>query len=126
MTNFYKKLGFVEEAHAIETGEFIDQLVHLKNVRVETIKMKTPDGFLIELLKYHSHPQFLRETNSKSYELGCSHLAFTVDNIDKACGLIRKHGGTLTNPPAINEDGKLKVVYCHDPEGVLIELVEEL
>ena len=35
-------------------------------------------------------------------------------------------GGTLTNPPATNEDGKLKVVYCHDPEGVLIELVEEL
>jgi len=58
--------------------------------------------------------------------LGCSHVAFTVDNIDKACNKIRQAGGTVTSLPATSPNGMAKVVYCHDPEGILMEIVEEL
>ena len=125
MAAFYRALGFVDESHAIETGLFIEQVVHLDGVEVEWIKMRAPDGSLLELLQYHSHPLSLRSDLAKSNELGCSHLAFTVGDIDKACEIVTNSGGRITNPPAIAPNGRVKVVYCHDPEGGLIELVEE-
>ena len=39
---------------------------------------------------------------------------------------IIKNGGSLVNYPEINNCGTVKVAYCYDPEGVLIEIVEEL
>ena len=56
MSAFYRALGFVDESHATETGAFIDQVVHLDDVKVEWIKLRSPDGYLLELLQYHSHP----------------------------------------------------------------------
>ena len=38
----------------------------------------------------------------------------------------KKNGGSLKNRPVVSPSGKAKVVYCYDPEGVLIELVEEI
>ena len=35
-------------------------------------------------------------------------------------------GGSLVNSPATAPDGTVRVAYCHDPEGNLLELVEEL
>ena len=126
MAGFYRALGFVEVSHDVETGSFIEQVVHLDGVTVEWIKMKAPDGYLLELLKYHSHPNLLEVGLSSSNELGCSHMAFTVDNIDKVSALVVQNGGTITNQPALSPNGKVKVVYCHDPEGVLIEMVEDI
>jgi len=126
MAEFYRSLGFIDENRAIETGLFIDQVVQLDNVEVEWIKLRSPDGFLLELLQYHSHPQQYYGAQAKSNDLGCSHMALTVGDISAVCQHIRKTGGTVNREPAISLDGKVKVAYCHDPEGVLIEIVEEL
>jgi len=126
MAEFYRSLGFIDENRAIETGLFIDQVVQLDNVEVEWIKLRSPDGFLLELLQYHSHPQQYYGAQAKSNDLGCSHMAFTVDDISSVCQHIKKSGGTVNREPAISPDVNVKVAYCHDPEGVLIEIVEEL
>ena len=123
-TEFYCALGFVEDNQAIEEGDFIDTVVGLQNVKLEWVKLKAPDGYLLELLQYHSHPITKNITNASSNKLGCSHLAFTVKNIDDICKLIRQSGGSIVNFPAVSPDGKVKVAYCHDPEGVIMELVE--
>lgn len=126
MATFYRSLGFVDENRAVETGSFIEQVVQLDGVEVEWIKMRSPDGFLLELLQYHSHPQQHSETLAKSNDLGCSHMAFTVDDISAVCRHITKAGGNVKREPAVSPDGNVRVAYCHDPEGVLIEIVEEL
>ena len=126
MSKFYESLGFVEFSSEIETGHFIDSVVNIANVKVEWIKMKSPDGFLLELLQYHSHPMPLNSEAFKSNDLGCSHLAYTVNDINNLCEKIVAGGGSITNKPVISPNGKVKVAYCNDPEGVLIELVEEL
>jgi predicted enzyme related to lactoylglutathione lyase len=84
----------------------------------------SPDGCVIELLQYHSHPENKEITRQKSNKLGCSHMAFGVDNIEKTCEIIETMGGSIVNPPALTNDKKVKVAYCHDVEGVLIEIVE--
>ena len=122
--NFYRALGFIDFNQAIEEGKFIDQVTGLKNTKLEWIKLKTPDGCLLELLQYHSHLENEEVTQQRSNKLGVSHIAFTVDNIEKTCEIIKKIGGSIVNPAALSSDNKVKVAYCHDLEGVLMEIVE--
>ena len=125
-TEFYCALGFVEDNQAIEEGDFIDTVVGLKNVKLEWVKLKAPDGYLLELLQYHSHPEQKEIEKQRSNQLGCSHLAFSVDDIDTVCMEIKKIGGSVVNPPALTNEKKVKVMYCHDNEGNLMEIVEVL
>tara|TARA_B100000929_G_C15408905_1_gene387223 strand:- start:281 stop:712 length:432 start_codon:yes stop_codon:yes gene_type:complete len=125
-TEFYCALGFVKDNQAIEEGNFIDTVVGLQNTKLEWVKLKAPDGYLLELLQYHSHPESTEITQQKSNKLGCSHMAFSVDNIDRICEKIEQLGGFVINPPALTNDKKIKVAYCHDLEGVLMEIVEVL
>lgn len=124
--NFYRALGFIDYKKATEKGEFIDQVTGLKDTKLEWIKLQTKDGFLLELLQYHSHFQSEAITNQKPNKFGCSHMAFTVESIEKTCKLINQMGGSITNTPALSPDKKVKVAYCHDLEGVLMEIVEIL
>jgi catechol 2,3-dioxygenase-like lactoylglutathione lyase family enzyme len=126
MTNFYKKLGFKDYLKNIEEGEFIDQVTGLDQVSLEYTKLKSPDGFILELLKYHSHPQDKQIQTSLSNNLGCSHVAYTVEDINYAIEKIINSGGSICNSPATTYDGKHKVAYCYDPEGVIMEIVEEV
>jgi len=123
---FYCALGFIKDSQAIEEGDFIDTVVGLQNTKLEWVKLKAPDGYLLELLQYHSHPEQGRMVKQKSNQLGCSHLAFSVDGIDAVCENIEKIGGSMVNSPALTNDKKVKVVYCHDNEGNLMEIVEVL
>jgi catechol 2,3-dioxygenase-like lactoylglutathione lyase family enzyme len=123
---FYRALGFVEDNRAIEEGVFIDRVVGLQNTKLEWVKLKAADGYLLELLQYHSHPARKEIEKQKSNQLGCSHLAFTVDNIELVCAHIKKNGGSLVSQPVLTNDKKVKVAYCHDIEGNLMEIVEVL
>ena len=126
MKNFYMKLGFNEHISGIEKGKFIDNVTGLENVNLEWIKLKSRDGQLLELLKYHSHPDNGQLEIRKSNKHGCSHVAFTVEDSDEFCKLIVKHGGSIINQPMLSPDKKVKVSYCHDPEGILMEIVQIL
>jgi len=123
---FYCALGFVADNRAIEEGDFIDTVVGFQNTKLEWVKLKAPDGYLLELLQYHSHPEQNEITKQRSNQLGCSHLAFSVDDIDTICEKIKEIGGSVINLPALTSDKKVKVVYCHDNEGNLMEVVEVL
>ena len=125
-TEFYRALGFVEDNRALEEGDFIDTVVGLQNTKLEWVKLKAPDGSLLELLKYHSHPKQKEIAKQKSNQLGVSHLAFSVSNIDTICEKIEEIGGSIVNLPALTNNKKVKVAYCYDNEGNLIEIVEIL
>ena len=54
---FYENvLGFTVWKQAIESGQFIEQVVGIPEVVLEWVKLKAPDNSLLELLQYHSHP----------------------------------------------------------------------
>jgi catechol 2,3-dioxygenase-like lactoylglutathione lyase family enzyme len=123
--SFYKDLLGLKIAKRIkEKGVYIDRVLALENVEVTTVKMIATDGQLIELLKYHSHPQ--RVVPYKICDVGPTHIAFTVDNLGSMYKQLKNHGVCFNSPPCISPDGCAKVVFCRDPEGNFIELVEEL
>ena len=53
-------MGFEIVSEQIESGEFIDHLLGLENVIVQTVKLAAIDRTLIELLNFksHSHNEF--------------------------------------------------------------------
>lgn len=126
---FYEGLGLKLQARKIEQGYYIDELVGLRNVKLEWAKLSLPDGSLIELLQYHSPSDSENDINNsiqKANKLGCSHVAFTVVDIEKAIEYICSSGGSVNNSYQISPDGNVKVAYCYDIEGNILEVVENI
>lgn len=124
---FYRDvLGLEVWRRSIEESNYIDNVVGIPNVRLEWAKLKAPDGSVVELVQYHSHPSSTPLENAPSNRLGCSHIAFTVSDLDDACQKLIAEGFHCKSAPQISPDGQAKVTYCHDPDGVILELVEEL
>ena len=124
--SFYQGFGLKLVSRMIEEGQYIDNLVGLKNVKLECAKLRLPDNSMIEILKYHSHPMAKKHQKQEANLPGCSHVALTVKNIKEAVEYIESSGGAMDRIYQISPDSKVKVVYCHDFEGNILEIVEEL
>ena len=123
--HFYRDLlGFKIVRDNSEPGEFMDSVLSFENTEVRTIKMEAPDKNLIELLHFKSHPGKPRSIDIA--ELGCSHIAFTVDNLDKEYERLLGEGVIFNASPETSPDNYAKVAFCRDPDGIWIELVEVL
>jgi len=108
-----------------ESGAYIDNMTTLQNVRVTTVKLAAPDGQLIELLAFRSHQSAVENRRSITNQ-GLTHIAFTVDDLDRAYAALTKAGVIFNAPPQLSPDGYAKVTFCKDPEGNYLELVEVL
>jgi catechol 2,3-dioxygenase-like lactoylglutathione lyase family enzyme len=116
-------MGFVVSRQMEESGPHIDAMMGLKDVRVTTAKLAAPDGNLLELLYFHSHPD-KQQWEGKPYSTGFTHIALTVQNLDEICRRLQQVGVTFPAKPQRSPDGVAKVIYATGPEGVLLELVE--
>ena len=128
--NFYEIfLGFTLLKEDVEEGPFIENIVGLPNVRLHWVKLKASNGILIELLKYISPESpglTLERKNQPSNQLGHSHLAFTVESMAIFISEFKKINGSIVNEPALNPEKTAIVCYIHDPEGNILEIVEEV
>ena len=123
---FYRELlGLKVVKDFKEEGEYINKISGLSGVKLWMIKLAADDGTMVELLKYMSHPQKTPD-NPQICDIGCSHVAFTVDDIDEEYNLLSEKGVKFNCPPLVSSDGYAKVAFCRDPDGVFIELVEVL
>lgn len=113
---FYRDiLGLKIKVDALEEGEFIDAILGMQKVKVRTVKMLADEGdALVELLFYHSRPE------------GSSHTAFTVENLDDEYKRLKEKGIKFINSPQVSPNGKAKVAFCYDPDGIPVELVEQI
>ena len=118
-------LGFHIETQMDESGPFIDAMMGLKNVEVTTVKMSAPQGGVIELLHFKSHPD-VHSWRGTPYTTGFTHIALSVINLDECYRKLRNADIVFPAPPQYSPDGAVKVIYCKGPEGVLLELVEIL
>ena len=125
---FYKDvLGFKILKKADESGTCIDNFLNIQNTNVTTVKMIDPNNNILELLYFNSHPE-LSDTNKlrRLTEIGCSHFALTVNDLDTLYSTLKEQGIEFNPPPQVSDDGNVKVAFCRDPDGTFIEMVEEL
>jgi catechol 2,3-dioxygenase-like lactoylglutathione lyase family enzyme len=118
-------LSFKLHIEALEESPYIDELLAIKDPALKTVKLIDSKGFIIELLKFENY----QVGNSWSGDLkttGLTHIALTVDNLDELVkGLIKDDYQTVSDIK-VSPNGKVKVVFVKGPEGLMLELVEEL
>ena len=116
-------LGFRVDRRMEEFGSDLDAVLGLEGVRVTTVKLAAPNGGLIELLRFHSHPDKPKWSGT-AFSTGLTHVALTVDDIEEVCARMDEYGYE-PEPWHRSPDGQVKMTYCRGPEGLLVELVEE-
>lgn len=123
---FYRDmLGLKVVRQMEESGEYIDSILGLKDVRVTTVKLGAGSGTLIELLCYGQPVRKLAKQKDIR-EIGVSHVALTVDNLDAEYSRLSKAGVRFNSPPQMSPDGCAKVAFCKGPDNAFIELVQVL
>ena len=124
--SFYRDiLGLSVEKDFSDSSPYIDRILGLKGVKLRMVKLTTDDGTMIELLKFESHPSEIK-TDPQLNNIGCTHMAFTVENIDETYKLLTSKNVEFKSPPETSGDGYARVAFCKDPDGFFIELVEVL
>jgi len=123
---FYRDLlGFRETKRLEESGAYIDNMLALDGAQVTTVKLTAPDGNLVELLHFRSHPR-PRPPPPEACRIGITHIAFTVEDLEHMHSALTAAGVRFNAPPQLSPDGYAKVTFCRDPDGTLIELVQVL
>ena len=118
-------LGFKLHIEAKEESPYIDELLAIKDPRLTTVKLIDSKGVIIELLKFENY----KVENSWSGDLkttGLTHIALTVDNLDELVDTLRKLDYQTLSDIKTSPNKKVKVVFVRGPEGIVLELVQEL
>jgi len=118
-------LGFEVVSNQVETGEFIDRLLGLEGVSVQTVKLIAKDKTMIELLHFESHPD-MNVWNGRTYSTGLTHLALNVSDINALIDQLKLLGYLPLHEIQLSPNGKVRVCYIPVYEGLLLELVEML
>jgi catechol 2,3-dioxygenase-like lactoylglutathione lyase family enzyme len=118
-------MGFKLHIEALEESPYIDELLDIKDPALKTVKLIDSKGFIIELLKFENY----QVGNSWSGDLkttGLTHIALTVDNLDELVKVLIKNDYQTLSDIKVSPNGKVKVLFVQGPEGLMLELVEEL
>ena len=118
-------LGLKVVIDSWEEGDFIDTVQGLAGVKVHMAKLAAPDGTLIELLKDEKHPGEA-PPDRQLFDRGIGHVAFTVADVEAAFRVLRDEGCDVLSDPITSPDGKARLFFARDPEGNLLEIVQEL
>lgn len=84
--------------------------------------LRDTDGMRLELEAHGGGDQVVHERTSPT-DVGYAHLCFEVDDIDRTYHSLCEEIEFLS-PPGTATDSGARIVYCRDPSGNLIELIE--
>jgi catechol 2,3-dioxygenase-like lactoylglutathione lyase family enzyme len=117
--------GFEVRLNQIEKGSFIENLLNMPGVCVQTVKLSCSEETEIELLKFDS-VSLDENWDGNVDKIGLTHIALNVVNLDKILSNLLKEGYSPFQNPQISENGVLRVCYIEVLEGLLLELVEKI
>jgi catechol 2,3-dioxygenase-like lactoylglutathione lyase family enzyme len=125
---FYRDIiGLKVRSRMTESGEYIEKVVGIPGAVLEWAKLEGSEGSLVELIEYKKGVDIAGDPgNATADGRGFSHVAFTVHDIEDLYRTLCASGFHCNNPPEQSPDGCVKVMYCHDPDGIIVELVEEM
>jgi catechol 2,3-dioxygenase-like lactoylglutathione lyase family enzyme len=123
---FFVAAGLKVEGEAKLGGAWVDRIVGLKGVKSSIVMLATPDGDArIELAKFLTPADKKRPSRAAANTLGIRHVAFVVDDIEAVVAKLKKKGGEPFGEIQ-NYEGVYKTCYLRGPEGIILELAEEI
>jgi len=120
---FYEDiLGLVVMQDYADESKYINDVLGLSDGKIHMVKLKSIDGYIIELLEYINHPTDF--ANLPFFNAGSCHVAFTVKNADQMYQRLKNAGIEIISEPLLSSDKTAKVFFCIEPNGIRVELVE--
>src|SRR5260370_21783217 len=124
--DFFREVGLELEGRGTIEGEWAGRVTGLGDQRVEIAMMRTPDGHgRLELSRFLTPPAIADHRNAPVNALGYPRVMFAVDDIDETLERLRKRGAQLVGEVVQHRDA-YRLVYILGPEGLLIELAQDL
>jgi catechol 2,3-dioxygenase-like lactoylglutathione lyase family enzyme len=118
-------LGF-EKAEAHTIGSEFGRLMDLPDV-VVTSQFIRKGPTAIELLAFEEPPPFGTRERRAVNQLGLTHLSFRVHDLRATTARVVALGGAIVESSRTTVDlggTALEFVYCTDPDGVRVELMD--
>jgi glyoxylase I family protein len=109
------------------SGGFSPHLYHDRHARRRIVYLRYGDGNSVPFLALTEHPgDTITGTPIKTDQLGISHVAFTVPNVEEMTRRLLDHGVQPCGPTDAYRDakGRIKTVYFFDPDGILVQFDE--
>ena len=123
---FYRDVFGYQVLSQIEIGPEADNLLDLKDTKLDAIYMQREgEDTRIELLYYHS-PGYEKITNPRNVNLvGLTHLSFRTDDFDATVEAVKKSGGSFIENSLVDHAAfKIKAGFVLDPDNMRIELLQ--
>lgn len=128
---FYRDILGLKQVASFEASmPEVAKVVEVPNARIKVTMLKSGEGeeeTVVELLEYLSPKGKPFPRDKAMNDVGISHVAFWVKDIDQAYEELKKKGVVFNCPPQsieVRDLGKIKAVYFKDPEGITLELME--
>lgn len=122
---FYRDaLGFKEVARLATSSAETRRLLQLPDVELQALFLER-DGLRIELLHYARPGVTAGERPRPMNQLGLTHIALRVDDLDATLEALRRSGGTPLEDTWIdNPEFQARAAIALDPDGMRLELIE--
>lgn len=123
---FFLDLGLEMMGEGIVEGEWAERIIGLHDLKSEVVMLQTPDGEgRIELSKFHSPTDENGIQHPLANTLGIRHICFAVEDLEATVAKLKKHGAELIGEIQTYEN-TYKLCYIRGPEGIILELAEQL
>jgi catechol 2,3-dioxygenase-like lactoylglutathione lyase family enzyme len=132
MAEFYCDVMGLRPAQRVTIGgAWIETVTGLAAAEADVALLEAGSGAGVELIRYRRPEGPRPESLGAPHASGIRHIAFRVDDIERAVGRMKSAGveflSDIQQVPTDQVDfvGKQKrIVYCRDPEGNLLELCD--
>ena len=122
---FFTDLGLTLIGRDTIRGEWADTAVGLDNNHVNIAMLQTPEGDgRIELFEY-IHPEAIETRPTQPNTIGMHRVAFSVDDIEQALEVAKRHGCLPLRDVATYQD-LYKLTYIRGPSDIIVMLAEAL
>lgn len=123
---FFVDFGFTVQGEAEEQSELLDKVTGVAKSKSRIVFLEAPGGQINLELSTFVHPaDESKDAEHFIYSHGMQHLAFVVENIKGIVARMKEKGYEMI-VDTYNYENAYKLCYFRGPEGIIIELAEQL
>jgi catechol 2,3-dioxygenase-like lactoylglutathione lyase family enzyme len=123
---FFLDLGLAMAGGGDVESRWVKRITGLRDVELTYAMLQTSDGETnIELIKFHEPLNEIGAQRNFANSLGIRHICFAVENVEAVVAKMEKKGAKLLGE-IVNFDSAFKLCYLGGPEGIILELTEQL
>ncbi len=109
----------------VEGEPVVDQLLGLDNVKDAAVLLGMPEGQTkIELVQFLTPAEEGGTPPLPANALGIRHIAFPVEGLEAIVAKLKEKGTEMLSE--IQDFGGYKLCYIRGPEGIILELAEQI